>query len=502
MMKADNKKQNNDHELLIKLLQDKYEGAKAESLTAIYAENPDYAGRIKAMGRKSKELFGTTLALYLKQIGVIGLRKKTEKASDAESGAPKEIISVQDNRVANVSEAETTVQNETESRIEAIIETETENEIITESEISVEAEISAESETRVEAAIGTEFEARVEAGIGADIDTKVDAGITTESGAEIEAEIKSEVEVGSYNEPELRTELETESEIKTESDALLATEIASVSEIAAEPETKPEPVVNPEDKVELETKKFDEVTKSVEKIVPKGEEELKKVEPEDERKAEEEFRRRAEEEKKAEEQRKLEEERRLEEERKAEELRLEEERKAEEARRAEEERIAEAQRKIEEAYKRFETEHLIWEEHCVKCLEEREEVFQKRCSDRRTELEDEAANRRDDSIKAATEIMIMYQKQLIEAQNILDSLGIFKFGEKKAQKAIIAKAEEKIAKAKHDIDAAKELYYSELPVIDFKIRLAEEQIRLDVENDIPMPIEPVLKLDTDEELSA
>lgn len=490
MMKADNKKQNNEHELLIKLLQDKYEGAKAESLTAIYAENPDYAGRIKAMGRKSKELFGTTLALYLKQIGVIGLRKKTEKASDAESGAPKEIISVQDNRVANVSEAETTVQDETESRIEAIIETEIENEIITESETSVEAGITTESEVEIEAQIKSEDDIEIKSEV--DTEIKSDADIT----------VNSENEIAAYNEPELRTELEIESEIKTESDALIATEIASVSETAAEPETKPEPVVNPEDKVELETKKFDEVTKSVEKIVPKGEEELKKVEPEDERKAEEEFRRRAEEEKKAEEQRKLEEERRLEEERKAEELRLEEERKAEEARRAEEERIAEAQRKIEEAYKRFETEHLIWEEHCVKCLEEREEVFQKRCSDRRTELEDEAANRRDDSIKAATEIMIMYQKQLIEAQNILDSLGIFKFGEKKAQKAIIAKAEEKIAKAKHDIDAAKELYYSELPVIDFKIRLAEEQIRLDVENDIPMPIEPVLKLDTDEELSA
>lgn len=490
MMKADNKKQNNEHELLIKLLQDKYEGAKAESLTAIYAENPDYAGRIKAMGRKSKELFGTTLALYLKQIGVIGLRKKTEKASDAESGAPKEIISVLDNRVANVSEAETTVQDETESRIEAIIETEIENEIVTESETSVEAGITTESEVEIEAQIKSEDDIEIKSEV--DTEIKSDADIT----------VNSENEIAAYNEPELRTELETESEIKTESDALLATEIASVSETAAEPETKPEPVVNPEDKVELETKKFDEVTKSVEKIVPKGEEELKKVEPEDERKAEEEFRRRAEEEKKAEEQRKLEEERRLEEERKAEELRLEEERKAEEARRAEEERIAEAQRKIEEAYKRFETEHLIWEEHCVKCLEEREEVFQKRCSDRRTELEDEAANRRDDSIKAATEIMIMYQKQLIEAQNILDSLGIFKFGEKKAQKAIIAKAEEKIAKAKHDIDAAKELYYSELPVIDFKIRLAEEQIRLDVENDIPMPIEPVLKLDTDEELSA
>lgn len=490
MMKADNKKQNNEHELLIKLLQDKYEGAKAESLTAIYAENPDYAGRIKAMGRKSKELFGTTLALYLKQIGVIGLRKKTEKASDAESGAPKEIISVQDNRVANVSEAETTVQDETESRIEAIIETEIENEIVTESETSVEAGITTESEVEIEAQIKSEDDIEIKSEV--DTEIKSDADIT----------VNSENEIAAYNEPELRTELEIESEIKTESDALIATEIASVSETAAEPETKPEPVVNPEDKVELETKKFDEVTKSVEKIVPKGEEELKKVEPEDERKAEEEFRRRAEEEKKAEEQRKLEEERRLEEERKAEELRLEEERKAEEARRAEEERIAEAQRKIEEAYKRFETEHLIWEEHCVKCLEEREEVFQKRCSDRRTELEDEAANRRDDSIKAATEIMIMYQKQLIEAQNILDSLGIFKFGEKKAQKAIIAKAEEKIAKAKHDIDAAKELYYSELPVIDFKIRLAEEQIRLDVENDIPMPIEPVLKLDTDEELSA
>ncbi|MCR4625824.1 MAG: hypothetical protein K5795_07665 [Lachnospiraceae bacterium] len=424
MIQADNKKQNNDHELLIKLLQDKYEGAKAESLTAIYAENPDYAGRIKAMGRKSRELFGTTLALYLKQIGVIGLKKKTAKASDAE----------------------------------------------------IDAELRAESHVEIAAEIRPENRSENE--------------IVSENRAE------TETENGSVSRTDTAENAETDNSTSTVADTV--TESGAADSSGIEAEAKPE--VNPEDKVELETKRFDEVTKSVEKIVPKGDEEPeKKVEPEDERKAEEEFRRRAEEEKKAEELRKLEEERRLEEERKAEELRLEEERKAEEARRAEEERIAEAQRKIEEAYKRFETEHTIWEEHCLKCLEEREEVFQKRCSDRKTELEDEAANRRDDSIKAATEIMIMYQKQLIEAQNILDSLGLFKFGEKKAQKAIIAKAEEKIANAKHDIEAAKELYYSELPIIDFKIRLAEEQMRLDVENDIPMPIEPVLKLDTEEE---
>ena len=482
MIQADNKKQNNDHELLIKLLQDKYEGAKAESLTAIYAENPDYAGRIKAMGRKSKELFGTTLALYLKQIGVIGLKKKTAKASDAEI------------------DAEIRAESRVEIAAEIRPENRSENEIVSENRAETETENGSVSRT------DTAENAETDNSTGTVADT------VTESGAADGVGIVSNIETVTETMSELRTEVEagtvsdtvfenvTDSVTAAETESVTNRNINSVLETDAAPAAEAKPEVNPEDKVELETKKFDEVTKSVEKIVPKGDEEPeKKVEPEDERKAEEEFRRRAEEEKKAEELRKLEEERRLEEERKAEELRLEEERKAEEARRAEEERIAEAQRKIEEAYKRFETEHTIWEEHCLKCLEEREEVFQKRCSDRKTELEDEAANRRDDSIKAATEIMIMYQKQLIEAQNILDSLGLFKFGEKKAQKAIIAKAEEKIVNAKHDIEAAKELYYSELPIIDFKIRLAEEQMRLDVENDIPMPIEPVLKLDTEDE---
>ena len=84
---AEEKNVKNEYDFLIQFLSEKYGGdIKAESLNAIYNENPDYAAKIRAMGRKSKELFGTTLAQYLKQIGIIGVRKKaeTQKAEECD----------------------------------------------------------------------------------------------------------------------------------------------------------------------------------------------------------------------------------------------------------------------------------------------------------------------------------------------------------------------------------------------------------------------------------
>jgi len=73
----------NEYEPIIKFLQEKYGGEnKASSLTEIYADNEEYAPKIKAMGRKAKELFGTTLAQYLKQIGVIGNKARSAEEEE------------------------------------------------------------------------------------------------------------------------------------------------------------------------------------------------------------------------------------------------------------------------------------------------------------------------------------------------------------------------------------------------------------------------------------
>ena len=104
MTEAD-KENKKEYEALVDLLLDKYRKNKAGSLTEIYADNPKYVGKIKAMGRKSKDLFGTTLAQYLKQVGVIGKNPKAETVEE-EDLAEEVSVSQEDIKTDEVLEAE------------------------------------------------------------------------------------------------------------------------------------------------------------------------------------------------------------------------------------------------------------------------------------------------------------------------------------------------------------------------------------------------------------
>ena len=411
-MKTENAKDNkNEYEQLIELLLKKYGGDnKAASLTEICDENKKYAAKIKAMGRKSRDLFGTTLAQYLKQIGVIGKKKKTSKVE--EDFADTEEKDVEEYGVMD--------------------------EYVSADEHVLEEDLQVARELEAEVAAGVAFEENIiketERRISQEFETAPEQNVTAYS-TEVE---NSYMPAGDYRIAEYSA----------------ASDKRRVEDIVAE---------------EL-----------------RAEEEFRRREEE----------RRAEKERRAEEEYKL----RLEEERRAEEERIAaEERIAEAARRIEEERKAEAERKAGEirrlrelALKRYEEEYTAWILRCNKRIAEREEEFKRRLRDKQFELESAAEFKRSEAIEAALNSMIEHQKKLVEAQKILNSLWFFRFIAKRRQKAKILKAEAGIAEAKENIMRAKDIYQNEIMEIDSKVKEAEGEIRLSVERDYPMPVEPVL----------
>lgn len=411
-MKTENAKDNkNEYEQLIELLLKKYGGDnKAASLTEICDENKKYAAKIKAMGRKSRDLFGTTLAQYLKQIGVIGKKKKTSKVE--EDFADTEEKDVEEYGVMD--------------------------EYVAADEHVLEEDLQVARELEAEVAAGVAFEENIiketERRISQEFETAPEQNVTAYS-TEVE---NAYMPAGDYRIAEYSA----------------ASDKRRVEDIVAE---------------EL-----------------RAEEEFRRREEE----------RRAEKERRAEEEYKL----RLEEERRAEEERIAaEERIAEAARRIEEERKAEAERKAGEirrlrelALKRYEEEYTAWILRCNKRIAEREEEFKRRLRDKQFELESAAEFKRSEAIEAALNSMIEHQKKLVEAQKILNSLWFFRFIAKRRQKAKILKAEAGIAEAKENIMRAKDIYQNEIMEIDSKVKEAEGEIRLSVERDYPMPVEPVL----------
>ena len=68
-----------DHVKVLNTLQSRYENApKPSSVAKIYADNPDLKGSLKTLSNRSGELFGMSLARYLRQTGLIVPAEKEE----------------------------------------------------------------------------------------------------------------------------------------------------------------------------------------------------------------------------------------------------------------------------------------------------------------------------------------------------------------------------------------------------------------------------------------
>lgn len=402
---AEEKNVKNEYDFLIQFLSEKYGGdIKAESLNAIYNENPDYAAKIRAMGRKSKELFGTTLAQYLKQIGIIGVRKKAE--------------------TQKAEECDVETEPKSESKWIEEVKRRADEERRAEEKHIEEVKRRAEEERRAEAK-RLEFERKVD--------------------------------------EELRAEQERRAEAKR-----------------LEEERRAEEERKAEAKRLAEEQRAEELRAEADRL-------------EEEQRAEE---RRAEAKRIREEQQRAEEERLKEEARKAEEKRLEEARRAE-AERLEEERRAEEERKAEEAFEaeikqqRYELDHEFWVKERQRKLKERESEFARRMEERRMALEEELTTKHENYVKMCTELMMGYQKQLLSAEETLESLSILRFGQRKILNARIASAENRIDEIKADIEAETEEYQNELTEIEERVKLSEYDIRQEIEKDFPIPPEPV-----------
>lgn len=402
---AEEKNVKNEYDFLIQFLSEKYGGdIKAESLNAIYNENPDYAAKIRAMGRKSKELFGTTLAQYLKRIGIIGVRKKAE--------------------TQKAEECDVETEPKSESKWIEEVKRRADEERRAEEKHIEEVKRRAEEERRAEAK-RLEFERKVDEELRAEEERRAEA-------------------------KRLEEERRAEEERKAEAKRL------------------------------AEEQRAEELRAEADRL-------------EEEQRAEE---RRAEAKRIREEQRRAEEERLKEEARKAEEKRLEEERRAEEER-LEEERRAEEERKAEEAFEaeikqqRYELDHEFWVKERQRKLKERESEFARRMEERRMALEEELTTKHENYVKMCTELMMGYQKQLLSAEETLESLSILRFGQRKILNARIASAENRIDEIKADIEAETEEYQNELTEIEERVKLSEYDIRQEIEKDFPIPPEPV-----------
>lgn len=143
-------------------------------------------------------------------------------------------------------------------------------------------------------------------------------------------------------------------------------------------------------------------------------------------------------------------------------LEAEAKKKAEEERKrkAEERKQKEAERKAEEAKKTEEylKLHKQWEERCREINKNRSEYIAAERDRLINKPMEKLAKKRDKAVKEANDTIAEQTKRKAEAEETLDSLGAFKFGEKKAQKAIIEEATNLITEAQNALYSAESEY--------------------------------------------
>lgn len=149
------------------------------------------------------------------------------------------------------------------------------------------------------------------------------------------------------------------------------------------------------------------------------------------------------------------------------------------------------QKAYEAAMEKYNVDHAKWETERDSVTSERKKEIESLLDAEKKKIESAAKEKHDEAVKQNKDLISELTIKKGEAELKLSSLGIFKFGEKKAQKAIIEEAERKIAEAKAAIDSAEAEYRSEVESFDEKYSAAEKKIRAKVEKKYPLSKEPV-----------
>lgn len=160
---------------------------------------------------------------------------------------------------------------------------------------------------------------------------------------------------------------------------------------------------------------------------------------------------------------------------------------------AEEERkrkAAEEKAKYEAAMQRYTEEHKQWETACAEIKKKRDAFVDERITNERTALRKQAEQKREQTVSSANAIVVEQTTRKDAAEATLASLGFFKFGDKKTQKAIIESAVSKINEAKLAISSAEATYKAEIEAIEKTVKNKTLSFRNLASKEYPMPEEP------------
>lgn len=165
----------------------------------------------------------------------------------------------------------------------------------------------------------------------------------------------------------------------------------------------------------------------------------------------------------------------------------EERRKAEEARRKAE---AEAKAKREEELRRYNEVHKKWESECADINIKRTASVDAQIAEEKAAIVNAATKKRDEVIAKANAVVKEQTERKALAESTLASLGMFKFGEKKAQKSIIEEATKLLTEAQASISSAESVYSTEIGEADKKAESKRPSFQKNAEIEFPLPVEP------------
>ena len=161
-------------------------------------------------------------------------------------------------------------------------------------------------------------------------------------------------------------------------------------------------------------------------------------------------------------------------------------REAEEAKRkAEEEKARQDAEK-----KQYELDLASWKKRCDDIKSQRDKKVVEQIQAEKAQLEATAKSKHDVAVAANQGVIDEQTKRKSDAEQLLSTLGFFKFSEKKSQKAIIEDSEKKVADARAAISSAEDEFKASIASSLTNAKKKESSIRSSVEKELPLPVEP------------
>lgn len=135
-------------------------------------------------------------------------------------------------------------------------------------------------------------------------------------------------------------------------------------------------------------------------------------------------------------------------------------------------------------------ECLEWVDQCKVIKETRESLIKASIEKERVRITEKITKNRDTCLATNTDIQEKCKKELAATEELLASLGFFKFGAKREARDRIEMLNKKIENATNAISNAKRLYTNNMKNVNDKAKKAQSAVLKEIEEKHPIPLKP------------